>query len=327
MCDSRLKPEKELFLGARPTGAGGLDRRRFATMLLAAAGWSGLSRSASAATAMLVPETLVLPPLEMPYPLFDEAVSQVLPIGGHQSAIALDLSVPRLVEYGAIDRGKFFALYGRSAAYRREFAHILDEPANDGIVLTTLNAAQYVNLLWPVGLSNFLAANATSPINGEQLFGFASTGGWTLGAADNGGVYFNKLPIVALTESEQARVVEIAQSTFRPCCNNPTFFQDCNHGSALFGLLQLGASQGLSDDELYREALAFNSFWFPDYYVRTALFFKVVKGVEWAEVDPREVMGFDYSAGSPWQENVAAKVEAIPGLIPRAPGGGAGCGA
>ncbi len=36
-----------------------------------------------------------------------------------------------------------------------------------------------------------------------------------------------------------------------------------NHGSALRGLLQLGASQGLSEEELYREALAFNSFWFP----------------------------------------------------------------
>ena len=82
----------------------------------------------------------------------------------------------------------------------------------------------------------------------------------------------------------------------------------------------------MGDDELYREALAFNSFWFPDYYVRTALLFKVAKKTEWGDVDPRAALGFDYSALGPWQKNVGAPVAKVRDLIPPAPDGGAACG-
>jgi hypothetical protein len=312
-----------------PTRAGkiGLSRRRFSGMLLSAAGlplldWQGLG-------GILLPEEQDPFPLSTPalsYPLYDEAVSRVLPESGFQSRIALKDSILRLVEHGVIDRGKFFALYGTSGPHPEEFSRILSRPSGNRILLTNANATYYVNLLWPVGLATHMAANADSPLNGDSLYNLASTGGWTLGREPNGGAYFNKLPIVRLTKTDEARVVGIAKSTYRPCCNNSTFFQDCNHGSALLGVLQLGASQGLSEDDLYSEALAFNSFWFPDYYIRTALYFKVVKKTEWPDVDPRIVLGFDYSAGGPWQQNVAAKVETIPGLIPPAPGGGAGCG-
>ena len=40
-------------------------------------------------------------------------------------------------------------------------------------------------------------------------------------------------------------VISIAKNAYRSCCDNSTFFQDCNHGWALLGLLQLGAGQGL----------------------------------------------------------------------------------
>jgi hypothetical protein len=296
-------------------------------MLFSAAGlplldWPNLS-------GILTPEPPEPFPLSGPtisYPLYDQAVASVLPQRGFQSKIALKDSILRLVEYGVIDRAKFFDLYGLNGPHPDEFANILSEPANQTILLRAANAAYHVNLLWPIGLATRMAANADSPLNGDSLDNFASTGGWTLGREQNGGAYFNNLPIVRLTKAEEARVVRIAKATYRPCCNNSTFFQDCNHGSALLGLLQLGASQGLSVDRLYHEALAFNSFWFPDYYLRTALFFKVVKKMEWAEVDPRVVLGFDYSAGGPWQHNVAAVVDRMPGLIPPAPGGGAGCG-
>lgn len=312
---------------AMTKAAGGLSRRRFSAMFFSAAGlpfldWQNLN-------GILLPEqpdAFPLPTPTLSYPLYDEAVSRVLPEKGFQSRIALKDSVLRLVEHGVIDRGKFFDLYGTSGPLPDEFASILTEPSNNAILLTTYNSTYYVNLLWPVGLATHMAANAESPLNGDSLYSLASTGGWTLGREQNGGAYFNKLPIVRLTKAEEARVVRIAKSTYRPCCNNSTFFQDCNHGSALLGVLQLGASQDLSDDELYREALAFNSFWFPDYYLRTALFFKVVKKTDWADVDPRVILGFDYSAGGPWQQNVAARVDAIPGLIPATPGGGAGCG-
>jgi hypothetical protein len=305
----------------------GMSRRRFSAMLFSAAGlpfvdWQDLNDILVPAE----PDALPFSTRALSYPLFDEAVSRVLPEKGFQSKIALKDSIVRLVEHGVIDRGKFFAIYGTNGPQPGELADVLSRPSSRGIPLTGSNATSYVNLLWPVGLANQMAANADSPLNGDSLYNFASTGGWSLGREQNGGAYFNKLPIVKLTRNEEARVVRIAKSAYRPCCNNSTFFQDCNHGSALLGLLELGASQGLSDNELYREALAFNSHWFPDYYIRTALFFKVVKQTEWPDVDPRVVVGFDYSAGGPWQQNVAARLAAIPDLIPPAPGGGAGCG-
>jgi hypothetical protein len=47
-------------------------------------------------------------------------------------------------------------------------------------------------------------------------------------------------------------------------------------------------------------------------YVQTALFFQLVKETRWADVDPKLVLGYDYSAG---QRNVADRVVKIRGLF------------
>ncbi|MBI2319782.1 MAG: hypothetical protein HYU75_22980 [Betaproteobacteria bacterium] len=151
---------------------------------------------------------------------------------------------------------------------------------------------------------------------------YASTGGWNLGKEANGGAYFNRFSIVPLTAHQEALVVKVARHSFRPCCGNSTFFQDCNHGSALLGLLALGAAQGLSETELYREALAFNAFWFPNNYVHTALYFKAVRKIQWHDVDARRVMGADFSSASGWKKNVAGEWVRL-GLLPAQ--GGADC--
>jgi hypothetical protein len=257
--------------------------------------------------------------------LFDEAVAAVLPEEGFQSKIALGDSVEKLVQNGVIDRDKFLAIYENRGSLPAELEDVLDTPSDTPILLTKGNANYYVNLMWPIGLANYMSTNKESPVAGKSLFNFASTGGWNLGKEKNGGAYFNKFQIVALTPEQEALVTKIAQNTYRPCCNNSTFYQDCNHGSALLGLLQLGASQGLSEDELYREALAFNSFWFPDNYIQTALYFKAVKNIDWGEVDPKVVMGKDFSSGS-GNAAVQAEVAKIPGLVPQQKGG-ASCGA
>ncbi len=256
--------------------------------------------------------------------LFDEAAAKALPEKGFQSRIRLGASVVRLVEKGVIDRKKFAALYESRGGLPPELEGVLSAPADKPILLTRANARYYVNLLWPLGLANTMSANDRSPIKGESLFNFASTGGWNLGKEENGGAYFNKFRIVDLTPEQETLVTRIARNTYRPCCNNSTLFQDCNHGSALLGLLELGAAQGLSEEELYREALAFNSFWFPGNYIQTALYFKAVKNTDWENVDARKIMGFNYSSGSGWSRNVQAEVAKMPDLLPQT--GGAACG-
>lgn len=257
--------------------------------------------------------------------LIDEVTADVLPEKGFRSKIALGDSVMKLAQSGVINQEKFLAIYQDRGGLPEGLKDVLDKPSPKPILLTRGNANYYVNLMWPLGLANYMSSNKESPINGKSLFNFASTGGWDLGKEENGGAYFNKFKIVELVPEQESLVTKIAQNTYRPCCNNSTFYQDCNHGSALLGLLQLGAAQGLTEDELYKEALAFNSFWFPHNYIQTALYFKVVKNTDWENVDPKVVMGKDFSAISSWQRNVANEIAKFPNLLPKS-GTGAGCG-
>lgn len=260
-----------------------------------------------------------------PGELWNEVVNKVLPEQGFQSKIRVGGSIVGLVEKGVIDPQKLAAIYEGRGGTPPEVQEILAAPSDKPVVLTRQNAVYYVNLLWPLGLANYMAANERSPIAGPSLYNFASTGGWILGKEQNGGAYFNKFKIVGLTPEQEALATGVAQTTYRPCCNNSTFFQDCNHGSALLGALELGATQGLTTDELYREALAFNSFWFPDTYVKTALYFKAAKNIDWDGVDPKMIMGAEYSSISGWSNNVLNELAKLPGLLPQQ--GGVSCGA
>lgn len=247
--------------------------------------------------------------------LHHEMAAQVVPATGYQSKVALAGSVVALTRAGVIDRKKLETLYAQGGGDPRELAQLLDYPSYRPILLTPTNARLYVNLLWPLGLANRMAGNKASPLNGPDGSRFASTGGWTLGRHANGGTYFNTLTIVPLSAGQEALVVRVAQHSFRPCCNNSTFFQDCNHGSALLGMLALGASQGLGEDDLYREALAFNSFWFPEHYTHIALYFKVVDGIDWSKVDARIALSANFSSASGMQANVSRPLQQR-GLVP-----------
>jgi hypothetical protein len=255
--------------------------------------------------------------------LHEQAMATAVPAAGYQSRVALADSIVKLVHEGVIDPQKIAALYARRGSpVPAEMMQLMTNASHRPIFLTRENAVIHVNLLWALGLANRMATNSESPLNGPWLSRFASTGGWTLGTEASGGAYFNKFAIVALTATQEALVTRIAQNAFRPCCNNSTFFQDCNHGSALLGLLTLGASQGLNEDQLYREALAFNSFWFPRNYAHTALYFKAVRNSGWQDADPRLVMSATFSSASGWRENVFGELQRR-GLVPQQ--GGASC--
>jgi len=268
---------------------------------------------------LALPSIAFAVPVAGPADLYREMVAQVRPQRGYRSKIALGNSIVRLTRAGVIDRNKLEAIYTRAGGAPGELSVILDRASPEPIRLTAENARFYVNMLWPLGLANRMGSNERSPLNGPSRFRYASTGGWTLGRATNGGAYFNAFPIVELSAQQDALVARIAQRSFRPCCSNSTFYQDCNHGSALLGLLALGAAQGLGEEELYREALAFNSFWFPEHYAHIALYFKEVKGVQWRDVDPRTVMGAEYSSAAGMQTNVMRELQSR-NFLPRQSG-------
>ncbi len=260
--------------------------------------------------------------------LYGAVVAKVLPRRGFQTKIVLGDAVVKLAQNGIIDIAKFKDVYKDRGITEKELA-LLTTSSSEPLAINADNAGIMINLLWPLGLANKTQFNEKSPVNGKSLFDFASTGGWTLGREDNGGKYFNKYEIVQLTPEQEAVALEVAQNVYRPCCGNSAFFQDCNHGSAMLGLIELGAAQGLSTDDLYRVALQFNSFWFPQTYIQTALYYKLAKNIDWENVDPKEIIGFDYSSGPGWAKNIARPLQEIiaknPNLVPQKQGGG-GCG-
>lgn len=186
---------------------------------------------------------------------------QVVPEKGVNTGVMFGEAIQRVIAAGALDPDK---LRAQTAALPHWVERLLAGPSQEPIVLTRQSATYLVNLLWPIGLSNRVAFNRESPLNSGDLSGFASTGGWTLGRAPNGAAYFNAVDAVPLTARQAFLALAVAANTFRPCCDNSTFFQDCNHGSALLGLIELAVSQGLSAEAIYRIALAANSYWFPE---------------------------------------------------------------
>lgn len=91
----------------------------------------------------------------------------------------------------------------------------------------------------------------------------------------------------------------------------------------MLGFIELAVKQGLSRDEIYKKALALNTYWFPQTYAELGTYFKQKKNISWDKVDPKLVLGIDYSSGQGYR--VINKELQAEGLLPKVEGGG-GCG-
>ena len=244
-----------------------------------------------------------------PFTPFWGVLDEAIPPRGVNTTLVFGDSLQKLIAAGALDLEKLRGTYGPKDPIPSWMEKLIDGASSEPILLSLETTPHLLNLLWPLGLSTKTALNDKSPINTADLPQFASTAGWTLGREPNGAVYFNKVPSLLLTAQQEDRVRQVATSTYRPCCDNPTFFQDCNHGSALLGLIELGAAQGQSADELYRIALAANAYWFPEQYGKTALYFSLFEGKKWPDVDPKLILGPRFSTLSGWQESVNIPIQ------------------
>ncbi|OGG93516.1 hypothetical protein A3G63_03280 [Candidatus Kaiserbacteria bacterium RIFCSPLOWO2_12_FULL_52_8] len=89
---------------------------------------------------------------------------------------------------------------------------------------------------------------------------------------------------------------------------------------AMLGFLELMASQGVNEQDMYKAALAVNSYWFPETYLTLATYMQN-KGVEWKDISPQEVLGKNYSSSSGYA-NIASQV-----TLPEQGGTSGGCSA
>jgi len=227
----------------------------------------------------------------------------------------------KLVGVGAIDAEKFKAIYDQRGAFTVEFKNLLLGQNNDNLKITNDNAGYLLNLFWSLGLANKNPILDSGEMTDSRYGGagnFASTGGWTI-AQGNPMNHYSRHKFFELTEGEQALVDKISRGIYRPCCDNSTHFPDCNHGMAMLGFLELMASQEVSEDDMWRAALAVNSFWFPNEYLTIAAYMKD-KGIDWENVDPKEILGINYSSASGFAK-IASQV-----VQPQEQRGGGGCG-
>ncbi|MFH1429947.1 MAG: hypothetical protein ABIG71_00310 [Candidatus Uhrbacteria bacterium] len=245
----------------------------------------------------------------------------VLPLEGVEIPVDWSDIGKQLVDTGVIDRGRFEALHAQRGGLSPEVAALLSGTLDGRMRINEANSGELLNVLWAFGLANKNAILEEGPMQDERYGGaggFASTGGWTLAAGD-AMEHYSAHEFVTLSTEQQALVERVAMGIHRPCCGNSTYFPDCNHGMAMLGLLEVLASQGATETDMYNIALSVNSYWFPSTYLTIAKY-EFAQGIQWQNVDAKQILSAEYSSGSGYR-NIAAQVEPV-----SKQGGGGGCG-
>lgn len=210
-----------------------------------------------------------------------------------------DLGV-RLSQAGVLDAGRFEELMTNRGEFDETAEKMLYSADNKKVVITPANTDTLLNFFWALGLGNKNEILEQGPMSQYgDASRFASTGGWTL-AVGQPMTHYSMHSFIELTPEQQKLAEEVSQNIYRPCCDNPTHFPDCNHGLAMLGLLELMASQGAGEKEMYQAALAVNTYWFPDQYLTIAKFLKS-KNIDWDKTSPEKILAKELSSASGFQ--------------------------
>lgn len=259
--------------------------------------------------------------------VFAPALQAVIPDQPYWTGMTFGRSLVRLVDGGVIAPEKIDRHFARRGGLPAWAAQALRAASPEAIVLSAATAPVLLILLWALGLANRMDANRRGPLAGADGARFASTGGWRLGRGASGGRYFNSVAALPLSPDQERTVRRVADNTYRPCCDNSAFFQDCNHGSAMLGLIELAVGHDLPEDEIWQLAKVANGLWYPQQYVELAIWFREYEGKDWATVEPQRVLGAEFSSLSGWRRRVHQRLVAD-GLVAEArPPQGSGCAA
>ena len=264
--------------------------------------------------------------------LVEKIYSQINPQSGYNLKVKYGDLGPRMLKNGVIDLDKFTSVYETAGnPLNDEQMDILTKGSDKEITIDAGNSYFLLNFFWAVGLGNknqILEQGDLMKYGGlEKVDNFASTGGWSLSKSGNVLDYYAKENLLTLTPEQQKLVEEVSSQIYRPCCNNPTSFPDCNHGMALLGILELMAANGADKDTMFEAAKYINAYWFPSTYFDLVEYFQKKEDIDFQDIDAEKILGKEYSSASGWS-NIKKLLESEPQsqVEKAAPKSGTGCG-
>ena len=252
--------------------------------------------------------------------------AQVTPQTGYTLSFKWGGSIKKLVEAGAINVSNLTTILNNShQPLTLSEKDILNGTYTGYIQFNSTNTEFVQIVLWGLGINNNNTIitkgpiiNASTPyansINANSTLKqqlnqnitnqnitsqwvashyFASTGGY----GPIGKLQMGMLNVINLTPLEQGEMYDVATHSYRPCCDNPTAFPDCNHGAAALGLIELLASQGANQTQMFSAVQYFYQYQFPQQYAEIAAYFDS-QGMNYSHVNSSTVMGFNFSSYS-----------------------------
>ncbi len=201
------------------------------------------------------------------------------------------------------------------------------EVSNRKITITRDNSRFLLNFFWALGVINRNPLLLRGPITERgptKINSYASIGGWNLGQKPPIDLFASQ-EVIDLTDEQWSRVKKVAENSYRPCCDNPTAFPDCNHGLAVLGMLQLLGAEGASVEQLYEATKYFNAYWFPEQYLGIYRYYRAtdIAFPSFSEADPEILVGGRHASLSGWRR--VKNWLASEGLLPGGPSLGSEC--
>ena len=228
---------------------------------------------------------------------FSSIAEQVYPAQGFTLPVKWGSIPNQLVDSGALNLSFVEgSLISANQPLTNGELGLLNGTNNGNVTFSHSSALFTLYVLWAVGINNRNPIINNGPVMkyGGSPYDLASTGGY----GPLGKLSLGNLSLIDLNVSQQNLVDTIASNVYRPCCNNPAMFPDCNHGAAQLGLIELMASQGKNETQIYNALKEFNSFYYPQQYFDIAVFFNYTQGRSWNSVPANEILGYNFSSAT-----------------------------
>jgi hypothetical protein len=259
-------------------------------------GENDITRSDAATTSVgpaSLPQEFQRPPVKPVIPM-DLLVGEVMPSDGIQLPVKFGSTVAMLVQESALNATFLKQVMNQTGERFSTYEeNVLSGSQNENVILNASDSSFILNVLWAVGINNDNAIiNKGQIMRSSNPLNFASTGGY----GQLGKLSLGKLNLLTLTRDQQIIAEQVAANTYRPCCDNPASFPDCNHGSAAVGLIELMASQGFNSTTIFGALKQFESFYFPQAFIYESVYFYASQGDSWTQVPAEQALSYYYSS-------------------------------